>query len=255
MKNETTAPRPVTRETNAGANPRGPEAPNRAVQTTDDRREQRSALSRTPRGETLLEHFRRIYLSLQTAESRDVPPAIGITSAVGGEGRTTVATGVAAAMAADLDVPVVLVEVDLAHPGVHLVLGIAPEPGISEYLRGECEIATAVRQISERLFVLPAGNARGEASRLIRQLTTADLRARLDTSGAVLVFDLPPVIASSYGVLASSMAESLVFVVRSGSTTRGQVKEALTRLDETMVRGVVINGAQPILPRWLRSRG
>ncbi len=214
------------------------------------------ALSPTGRrGETLLEHFRRVYLAAQPLDSLDVSPALGVTSALSGEGRTTVATGISAVMALDLDVPVVLVEVDLAHPGLHRALGIAPEPGISEYLRGECEVATAVRQISDRLFVLPAGNPRGDAARLIRQLTTADLRARLNTSGAVLVFDLPPILDSSYGLLACSMAESLIFVVRSGQTTNAQVKTALSRLDETMVRGLVLNGAEPFLPRWLRPQG
>jgi Mrp family chromosome partitioning ATPase len=205
-------------------------------------------------GDTLLEHFRRVYLATQPVDSLDVSPALGVTSALSGEGRTTVATGISAVMAMDLDVPVVLVEVDLAHPGLHRALGIAPEPGISEYLRGECEVATAVRQISDRLFVLPAGNARGDAARLIRQLTTADLRARLNTSGAVLVFDLPPILDSSYGLLACSMAESLIFVVRSGQTTNDQVKSALVRLDESVVRGLVLNGAEPFLPRWLRPQ-
>jgi Mrp family chromosome partitioning ATPase len=214
----------------------------------------RSARSHMRRGDTLLEHFRRVYLAAQPADSVDVPPSLGVTSALSGEGRTTVATGIAAVMAMDLDVPVVLVEVDLAHPGMHRILGIAPEPGISEYLRGECEVATAVRQISDRLFVLPAGNPRGDAARLIRQLTTADLRARLNTSGAILVFDLPPILDSSYGLLASSMAESLIFVVRSGQTTSAQVKDALERLDEAAVRGLVLNGAEPFLPSWLRPR-
>jgi Mrp family chromosome partitioning ATPase len=206
------------------------------------------------RGDTLLEHFRRIYLATQPLDTLEVSPALGVTSALSGEGRTTVATGISAVMAMDLDVPVVLVEVDLAHPGLHRALGIAPEPGISEYLRGECEVATAVRQISDRLFVLPAGNPRGDAARLIRQLTTADLRARLNTSGAVLVFDLPPILDSSYGLLACSMAESLIFVVRSGQTSNAQVKTALSRLDESMVRGLVLNGAEPFLPRWLRPK-
>jgi Mrp family chromosome partitioning ATPase len=205
-------------------------------------------------GDTLLEHFRRVYLATQPVDSLDVSPALGVTSALSGEGRTTVATGISAVMAMDLDVPVVLVEVDLAHPGLHRALGIAPEPGISEYLRGECEVATAVRQISDRLFVLPAGNPRGDAARLIRQLTTADLRARLNTSGAVLVFDLPPILDSSYGQLACSMAESLIFVVRSGQTNNDQVKSALARLDESMVRGLVLNGTEPFLPRWLRPQ-
>lgn len=206
------------------------------------------------RPETVLEHFRRIYLSMQSSDTQKVPPVIGVTSALAGEGRTTVAAGIAAAMAADLDVPVVLVEANLAQPGLHRVMGIAPDPGVSEYLLGESDLNTALRQISDRLFVLPAGNARGEASRLIRQLTTGDLRSRLDASGAVVVIDLPPVLSSSYGVLASSMAEALAFVVRSGYATNNQVRDALSRLDETMVRGIVLNATQPQLPRWLMER-
>jgi protein-tyrosine kinase len=212
---------------------------------------------RWPRGErrdALLEHFRRLYLSVQPLDRLDVPPTLGVTSALRREGRTTIATGMAAAMAMDVGAPVVLIEVDVANPGVHRLLGIPPEPGISEYLRGECDIGTAVRQISDQLFVLPAGNTRGDAARLIRQLTTADLRQRLDSSGAVLVFDLPPILDSSFGVMATSVAESLVMVVRAGHTTIPQVKDALNRLDETLVRELVVNGAKPVLPRWLRRQ-
>lgn len=203
------------------------------------------------RGETTLEHFRRIYLSMQSADDHERMPVIGITSAVEGEGRTTIATGVAAAMAADLDAPVVLVEADLTHPGVHHILGVAPEPGICEFLRGECELATALRQVSDRFYVLPAGDAKDEASRLIRQLAAADLRTRLDSSGALIVFDLPPILSYSYGVLAATMAERLAFVVRAGQTTNVQVRDALSRLDDSIVRGIVLNAAQPQLPRWL----
>ncbi len=34
-----------------------------------------------------------------------------------------------------------------------------------------------------------------------------------------------------------------------------QVKEALSRLPEEAVRGIVLNGAEPQLPSWLRGRG
>jgi Mrp family chromosome partitioning ATPase len=206
------------------------------------------------RGETIMEHFRRVYLSIQSVSETQESPTIGVTSAVGQEGRTTIATGVAAAMASDLESPVVLIEADLSNPGLHRVLGIAPQPGICEYLRGESELSTALRQISDRLFVLPAGDARGEAPRLMRQLMTNDLHQRLESTGAILVYDLPPVLTSSYGVLATTLAETLAFVVRAGSTSDSQVKDALSRLDESMVGGLVLNGAQPQLPRWLRER-
>jgi Mrp family chromosome partitioning ATPase len=209
--------------------------------------------AKAPHGEALLEYFRRIYLSVQPPADQGLVHSIGITSAVSGEGRTTIATGVAAAMAADLDRSIVLVEVDLAHPGVHQLLGITPEPGLAEYLRGECALSEAVHQISDKLFVLPAGDGAKEAPNLIYRLARADLRSRMNTADALLVLDLPPIFTTSYGVLASSMAEALVFVVHAGSTTDDEVRESLTKLGENTVRSIVVNGYRPQLPEWLQN--
>src|SRR5258708_20487106 len=206
------------------------------------------------RGETVLEHFRRIYLALQAVEPSDVMRVIGVTRSVGREGRSTIAAGIAGAMAADLEAPIVLVEADLESPGMHRVLGIGEQPGICEYLRGEVELATVLRQIADRFYVLPSGDACGEAARLARQLVSGDLLMRLQSSGAVPVLDLPPVLASSYWVLVSSIADTLAFAVRSGQSSTTQVKEALARLPEEAVRGIVLNGAEPQLPSWLRGR-
>lgn len=207
------------------------------------------------RGEVVLDHFRRVYLSLMPVEGDEVAPVIGVTSAIAREGRTTVASGIAAAMAADMDAPVVLVEVDLESPGLHRILGIGEQPGICEYLRGEVELATVLRQVAERFYVLPAGDARGEAARLVRQLVTGDLIPRLQASGALPVLDLPAVLTSSYGVLACSLADVIAFTVRAGQTDMAQVKEALARLSDDVVRSIVLNGAEPQLPSWLRMGG
>lgn len=198
-----------------------------------------------------MEYFRRIYLSLQPPNSPDTIPTIGVTSALNGEGKSTIALGVAMAMAADLDSPIVLVELNLTRPVAHKSLGLPLQPGLSEYLRGECQLTQALRQITENLFVLPAGDCRNDPARLIRTLTRTDLLLRMDNSGAVLVLDLPPVLTASYGVLASSMADAVLLVVRAGQTPEVKVKDAIARLDESTLRGIVLNAARPSIPGWL----
>lgn len=198
-----------------------------------------------------MEYFRRIYLSLQPTNSLDAMPTIGVTSALDGEGKSTIALGISTAMAADLDSPIVLVELNLTRPTIHKSLGIPPQPGLSEYLRGECPLPNALRQITENLFVLPAGDCRNDPARLIRMLTRANLLLRMDNSGAVLVLDLPPVLTASYGVLASSMADAVVMVVRAGQTPEKMVKDAIARLDESTLRGIILNAARPSIPTWL----
>lgn len=198
-----------------------------------------------------MEYFRRIYLSLQSTSSPDTVPTIGVTSAVDGEGKSTIALGIATTIATDLDSPIVLVELNLTRPSVHKSLGIPAQPGLSEYLRGECPLPSALRQITENLFVLPAGDCHNDPARLIRMLTRANLLLRMDNSGAVLVLDLPPVLTASYGVLASSMADAVVLVVRAGQTPEKMVKDAVARLDESTLRGIVLNAARPSIPAWL----
>lgn len=203
--------------------------------------------------EFAMEQFRRLYLSVQPIDGQRLIPAIGVTSARQQEGRSTIAAGVAAAMAADMERPVVLIEVDLTRPGLHTALGLEPTPGISEYLRGECTLAMALRPVADRLFVLPAGDARGEAGRLVRQLVAADLRGRLDTSGALLVLDLPPILDTSYGVISTGMADALLFVVRAGQTADEDVKSALARLEDATIKSLVLNQARVQIPHWVRS--
>lgn len=198
-----------------------------------------------------MEYFRRIYLSLQSNNNPDVMPTIGVTSATDGEGKSTIALGIASAMAADLDSPIVLVELNLNRPAIYKSLSIPPQPGLSEYLRGECALPDALRQITENLFVLPAGDCRNDPARLIRMLTRANLLPRLYNSGAMLVLDLPSVLTASYGVLASSMADAVVMVVRAGQTPEKMVKDAIGRLEESTLRGIILNAARPTLPTWL----
>ncbi len=207
--------------------------------------------SRGVENSNTMEYFRRIYLSLQTSSSLDTIPTIGVTSALDGEGKSTIALGIATAMAADLDSPIVLVELNLIRPTIHKSLGIPAQPGLSEYLRGECPLPSALRQITENLFVLPAGDCRNDPARLIRMLTRANLLLRMDNSGAVLVLDLPSVLTASYGVLASSMADAVVLVVRAGQTPEKMVKDAVARLDESTLRGIILNAARPSIPTWL----
>ncbi|HEY7125217.1 MAG TPA: CpsD/CapB family tyrosine-protein kinase [Ktedonobacterales bacterium] len=198
-----------------------------------------------------MEYFRRIYLSLQSSNNPDVLPTIGVTSATDGEGKSTIALGIASAMASDLDSPIVLVELNLARPSIYKSMGIPPQPGLSEYLRAECSLPDALRQITENFFVLPAGDCRNDPARLIRLLTRANLLPRLYNSGAMLVLDLPSVLTASYGVLASSMADAVVMVVRAGQTPEKMVKDAIGRLEESTLRGIILNAARPTLPSWL----
>ena len=81
-----------------------------------------------------------------------------ITSAMAGEGKTTVATQLAMSLARSRR-KTVLVDFDLRRPTLDAALGLPREPGICEALHGRCQIMDAVRPTeTEHLFAVTAGS-------------------------------------------------------------------------------------------------
>lgn len=196
-----------------------------------------------------LEIYRRAYVSLNLPTETDAT-VIGITSSISGEGRTTVALGLAHTLAADLDVPVTLVEVDLERPGLALHFGIAPAPGLCEVLRGDYQLTEVMRPVSENLLVVPTGTVGPDSARLLRQLPAHDPFHSPQAPAGVIILDLPPIINHSYSSLAATVADAVVLVVRAGVTPIEVVREAIARLEDRPPQGVVFNGPRSALPAW-----
>src|SRR5205814_97508 len=78
-----------------------------------------------------------------------------VTSAQSGEGKTTLATQLAASLARAWKRTLVI-DGDLRHPGAHALFDTPQEPGLAEVLRGEVEPADAIRATPvSRLWILP----------------------------------------------------------------------------------------------------
>lgn len=179
--------------------------------------------------------------------------SVGFTSAIQGEGKTFVTLMMANALIQDTSAPVTLVECNWDHPSFHEYFPIAPTPGLAEWLRGECEEEEIRHSLGNNLTLIPAGDGRRDAVRLlqyVRQKGLLDLFSRADE---VLVLDLPPIVASAYGPLAASIAEALVLVVRAGVTTDPLLAEAYTQIKDIPLQGVILNQVSSRIPRWIQQ--
>lgn len=189
----------------------------------------------------LYDTYRRIFSALDLPINVQ-PVIIGVTSAVGGEGRTTVALGLAQTLAVDLDVPISLVEMDLDRPSLARRLDVALVPGLSEALRGEYRLKEVGRVISEKLSVITTGAAGPDSARLLHRVKAHDpLRSPHGLEG-VVILDLPPLLDRGYSALAAGVADAVVLVVRSGVTSADIVREAIGRLEKPP-QGIILNDA------------
>lgn len=86
---------------------------------------------------------------------------LAITSPGHGEGKTLTALNLAASLAMEVNYTVLLVDANLRHPSLHTHLGIAGEPGLSDYLLDDTPVTELLVHPNDmdHLTVLPGGRA------------------------------------------------------------------------------------------------
>lgn len=200
-----------------------------------------------------LEIYRQAFVSLGL--SPDSHPVIAVTSAIAGEGRTTIALGLARTLAHDLDCMVSLIDADLERPSLAEHFDIVESFGLADVLRGEKRLAEVRCLVAPNLCVVTAGARGAEAAGLLRQLPLADSFHDRHGLPGVSILDLPPLLSHGYSSLAARAADATLLVVRAGVTPVEIVREAIARLEDRPPRGVVFNGQRSSLPSWWPERG
>jgi Mrp family chromosome partitioning ATPase len=192
------------------------------------------------------EVFRRLYVSLSLP--RETGPVVGLTSAISGEGCTTLALGLAQTLSSDLGMSVLLVDANMDNPAVADRLRLPTSPGLPGVLRRKVALPDAVSQVAERLYVIAGHSPDPDAARLLREFADRDLFETRRAVGAVTIVDLPPVLKHSYSPVAAASVDALALVIRAGVTPIPLVQEAVDRLRECPLRGAVFNGDPRVEP-------
>lgn len=175
--------------------------------------------------------------------SPDAPPkTLLITSAGPNEGKTTVATCLAAAQA-QAGQRVLLIDADTRRPQVHEVTDVNRSPGLLDVLSGRAQVADVIRRLEDNgLDVIAAGTPTPNTPSLLASARMESLCAELRERFDLIIIDSPPVIAASDARILAQTADATVMVVRWAKTRRESVLLALRQLDAEGARiaGVVL---------------
>lgn len=195
------------------------------------------SLSAGAGGYARTEAFHRIRTTLQsrcTVGKDGVGRALVVTSAVPGEGRTTVACNLAAAIAA-VGSRVVLVEGDLRRPKVAAYLHLEASPGLPAVLAGRASFANAVQSASDDgLAVLTSGAPTPRPNELVASRSMSDLIAWLRLKYDYVIIDAPPVLAVADAANLAAHSDGVVLVSRWGAS-RPELESALSFLRSASV--------------------
>ncbi len=163
----------------------------------------------------------------------------------GSEGTTSTACQLALSLARAWR-RTLLIDGHFRQPAINDLLQVSLEPGLSEVLRGEIELAEAVQPTRvSRLWFLPAGQWDQHALQALAQDTTAELFDSLHEQYDVVVIDAGPLLPRADALLLGQQADAVILAARAGHSRLPSINDAWYRLGQMGVPllGVVVNGA------------
>lgn len=173
-------------------------------------------------------------------------PVLLVTSALASEGKTTLATALATAIAGSGST-VLLIDANLQHPSAHLAYGVSnSKMGLSSLLKAPGNIDDAVQRTGIPGIWLIAGGAPMKAHGLLFEHRLPALLAHLRGKADVIIIDGPALLSGSEAGILASMANGVVLVVDARHDRLPallRVKEILNASTDAPV-GVVMNRYQ-----------
>lgn len=171
-----------------------------------------------------------------------------VTSAKPGEGKTFTAINLAMSIASERDLHVLLIDADVQRPSVFQVLGLPPQKGLLDVLSDSSlsppEVLT--RTNVRNLTLMAAGTPSLATTEL---LASQKMIALIDDIASryqdrIVIFDAPPVLASTEPSVLALHVGQIVLVVEAGKTGRRAVEQTLGHISACQNISMVFNKAE-----------
>ena len=214
-----------------------PALPNRTGKTSkaDDQRWQGLLVESIDATRTMLLH----------ASRANSTRAVMITSAMKGEGKTSLAAHLATSLARS-GRKTLLIDCDLRRPRLHELFDVARVPGLCELLRGEAEVNDVIRPTpADDLNMIPAGHCDGLALQAIAQDGLRDVLNILKKRYDFIIIDSAPVLPVVDTMLLSQQVDAVLFSIMRDVSRVPHVQAAHERLAGLGVKmlGAVMSAA------------
>jgi capsular exopolysaccharide synthesis family protein len=201
----------------------------------------------------LVESFRLTMTSLMLM-FRNSPQVLVVTSPGPGEGKTTISANLAMAMA-EAGRKVLVIDMDLRRPQLHTLFNLPNDRGFTDLVRNDdlplriTEADPAIlRTPYPRVSVLPSGHIKvSDIGEVFHSPRVAGLLRQLRECFDTIIIDTPPMLQFSESRLASSLADGVLLVLRSGHTDKESAMAAREQLahDRIELLGTILNDWNP----------
>jgi capsular exopolysaccharide synthesis family protein len=169
---------------------------------------------------------------------------VGVSSPAKGDGKTTTAINLAASIAQDASMRVLLIDMDLRNPSVSRKLGLSngDAPGlVSAILNPNIDLDQILIRCTSNLVIIPAGARPASPYEILkaRRLSTllAEARSRFDH----IIIDAAPLVPFPDCRLMAEIADRILLVVSAHKTPRKLLEESIKVVPPDKMLGIVYN--------------
>nr|WP_199326084.1 exopolysaccharide transport family protein [Nostoc parmelioides] len=168
--------------------------------------------------------------------------SVMVTSALPGEGRTTLAMGLAAS-AAHMHRRVLLIDANLRSPKLHKILQLSNDWGLSLLLLDETntEVQEYIQPIHPSIDILTAGPTPEDAVELLSSQRLKDLIELFEETYDLVLIDAPPILGTVDGRIVASYCKGIMMVGRIGWVTQTELTQAVEILNSLNLVGIIAN--------------
>lgn len=192
------------------------------------------------------EAFRTLRTNLQFVRLDSPLKSLVVTSAIPGEGKSTVAANLAIAMA-QAGKSVILVDADLRRAKQHNLFNLPNKVGLTNLLLGTAGLEALQSTGVQGLKVLTSGVFPPNPSELLDSNAMVRVLELLKAQADIVIFDTPPLVAVTDAAVLGAKVDGVLLVYRLGKVARDGVARAKKLLENANARilGVVANGDRP----------
>lgn len=183
----------------------------------------------------ITEAFRSIRTNLQFVANDKSPRTIAITSTISGEGKTFVALNLAGIIAYS-GKKVIVIDLDMRKPKIHVGFGVENTKGMSTLLIGKDEISNCIRHSElDGLDFITAGPIPPNPSELIINGKLEEIVEELKDTYDMVIIDNPPVGLVTDGIPIIQKADYPIYIFKANYSKKNFVQNVDRLINENNV--------------------
>jgi capsular exopolysaccharide synthesis family protein len=194
------------------------------------------------------EAYRTLRTGIMFTASQSFIKTILLTSAEGGEGKTTTAVNLGVTLAS-AGKKVILVSGDLRRPRLHHFFGLRNGIGLTNVLAGEKELREVLQQPRDmsNLRILNSGPVPGNPSELLTSPRMQKILADLKDEADIILIDGAPILTLADSLVLSRLSDGVLFIAHAHKTRKSAVDQARQQLAQVnaVMLGSVLNNLDP----------